>query len=215
MRNSIAKARGVIQDLVYHIRHRNIGAIGQWLFETLRTFFHHRIEYIIFTRSLEDPLPSFEARLPLTYHVAEPDDLSYLRGIVLPSQLEYFSKRLAHGRICILALYQDNVTAYGWLAGKVDFERDNLELRLEPGDAYIDDLYTLPAYRRQGIQTGLHLQQLQYLQERGLKRAVSIVAVDNIPSRKMFEKIGWQEIAHLSFRRIFLKRDYRYDNDQF
>jgi ribosomal protein S18 acetylase RimI-like enzyme len=215
MRNTITKLWGVIQNLAYHLRHRNFDALGQWLSETLRTCLCHRIEYIVFTRSLEGPLPSFEARLPITYRVAEPDDLSYLRDVILPSELEYFSKRLAHGRICILALYQENLIAYAWASDEVNLEIDNLELRLEPGDVYLDDFYTLPAYRRQGVYSALHLQELRYVQERGFKRAVAIVAVDNIPPQKLMKKIGYQEADRLSFRRILFKRDYHYHNGQF
>jgi len=201
--------------LVYYLRHENLDATGRWLSETLRTFLYHHIEYIVFTRSLEEPLPSLEARVPITYRVAEPDDLSYLRDVVLPSQFEYMSKRLAHGRVCTLALYQDNLTAYGWVTDKVTFEIDNLQLRLGPGDAYVDDIYTLPAYRRQGIGGALHLERLQYLKERGFKRAVLIVRMDNVPALRIDKKLSYQEADRLTFRRILLKRDYRYHNGKF
>ena len=53
------------------------------------------------------------------------------------------------------------------------------------------------------------------MQERGFKRAVAIVAVDNIPSLKFVTKIGYREADRLSFRRILFKRDYRYHNGKF
>ena len=155
MRNATTRLREGIQDLVYCLRHKKL---GRWLSERLRTFLSCRIEYFVLTRSLEEPLPSLEARVPITYRVAEPDDLSYLRDAVLPSELAYFRKRLAHGRVCILALYQDNLAAYIWASDEVNFEIDNLELRLEPGDVYWDDAVTLPAYRCQGVYSALHLQ---------------------------------------------------------
>lgn len=212
MRNATTRLREGIQDLVYCLRHKKL---GRCLSERLRTFLYCRIEYFVLTRSLEEPLPSLEARVPITYRVAEPDDLSCLRDAVLPSQLAYFRKRLAHGRVCILALYQDNLTAYGWVTDKVTFEIDNLQLQLGPGDAYLDDIYTLPAYRRQGIGGGLHLERLQYLKERGFKRAVLIVRMDNVPALRIGKKLGYQEADRLSFRRILFKRDYRYHNGKF
>ena len=92
---------------------------------------------------------------------------------------------------------------------------DNLQLRLEPKEAYIDDVYTFPSYRRRGIQAALQTQQLQNLREHGFERAVAIVALDNIPSQWLFRKMGYTEAERLSFRRILLKRYYFYQNHRF
>jgi len=211
----IVKLQGVVQDLIWHFRHKNLDTIGHWLSETSRIFFYHRIEYFVLTRSLKEPLPSLKARLPIAYHVAEPDDLSCLKDTILPSKLAYFRNRLAHGRICILGFHQNNVAAYGWTTDEVVFNIDNLQLRLGPGDAYVDDIYTLPTYRRQGIGGELHLRCLQYLKERGFKRSVLIVRMDNVPALKIDKKLGYKESDRLSFRRKFFKREYRYHNDRF
>jgi ribosomal protein S18 acetylase RimI-like enzyme len=215
MMNPLLKLQGFVQDSLYYLRMKDRSFTRQWLSGVLRTSVYHRIEYLIYAYSLQDPLPTFEARLPVTFRVAGPEDLPYLQNIVSPSEFAHFGKRLAHGRICTLALYRGKITAYVWLTDKVKYEIDNLELRLESGDAYIDDAYTLPAYRRQGIQTAMVLQQLRYLQEHGFKRAVAIVAVDNIPSQQVCERLGFKRAGQLSFRRIFLKRDYRLYNALF
>ena len=210
-----SKLRGMVQDLAYCLRRRDLATTGRWLGETLRTLFYQRIEYTVFARSLEQPLPSFEACLPIVCRLATADDLSYLRDSVLPSEFERLSRRLAHGRICLLALYQDALAAYMWASEEVDLEIDNLELRLEPGDVYLDDAYTLPAYRRQGIQMGLHIRQLRSWQERRCKRTVAIVAIDNLPSQGLFNKLGYQEVDRLSFRRVLFRREYRYHDGRF
>jgi ribosomal protein S18 acetylase RimI-like enzyme len=212
----MSKLRGAIWDLLYYIRRGEFAAAFRCLSDTSRILLCHRIEYIVFARYLEETLPSYEARLPATFYpVAEPDDLACLRNVVLPSEFEYMRKRLAHGRICTLAFCQGRVAAYAWATDVVSFEIDNLRLRLRPADIYIDNLYTLPACRRQGIQTALHVRQLQYLRECDFKRAVSIVAVDNIPSQKIFRKFGYLEVDRLSFQRILFKRDYHYHNGEF
>lgn len=211
----VTRLWGTVQDLGYYLRYRGPGASCKWLWGTLRTLFVHRIEYVVLARSVDESLPSFQARLPVTCRVAEPNGLSCLREAVSPSEFERLSKRLAHGRICHLALHRDNLAAYGWTTGEVDRRIDNLELHLGPGDAYIDDLYTLPAWRRQGIQAALHTLQLQYLQRQKVERAVAIVAEDNIPSLGMFYKFGYQEVDRLSFRRVLFRRKYRYHNGRF
>lgn len=216
MRNIVTKLRGVIRDLMHYIRRGEFIAAVRWVFDTLRILLCHRIEYIVFTRSLEEPLPSYEARLPIAYYrMAEPDDLSHLRNAVLPSEFKYMRKRLAYGRICTLALHEGNLAAQIWASDELSFEVDNLELRLRPGDVYLDDAYTLPAYRHQGVYSALDVQQLRYLQEGGYKRAVAIVAADNIPPLKVLPKLGYQEADRLSFQRILFRRDYRYHNSEF
>jgi len=215
MGSVITRLWGTVQDLRYYLCYRGPSAAGKWLWGALRTLFHHRIEYLVLARSVDEPLPSFKARLPITCRVAEPDGLSCLQEVVLPSEFERLSRRLAHGRVCHLALHRDNLAACGWTTGEVDRRIDNLELHLGPGDAYIDDLYTLPAWRRQGIQAALHTLQLKYLQEQKVKRAVAIVAVDNIPSLGMFHKFGYREVDRLSFRRVLFWREYRYHNGRF
>jgi len=212
MGNATAKLQRSIQDLVYSLRQNEL---GPWLSEKIRTFLYCRIEYYVLTRSLEEPLPSLEARLPITYRLAGPDDLPYLKDAVLPSEFAYFRKRLEHGRICILGFYEDKLTAYGWLTDEVVFGVDNLKLRLAPGDAYVDDIYTFPAYRRQGIGGALHLRRLEYLKEHGYKRSVLIVRVDNVPALKIDKKLGYQEADRLSFRRILLWRDFHYHKGKF
>ncbi len=215
MRNTIVKLCLMMQDFIYFLGNKNLAEFGRLTIGKLSTFLYCRIEYLVLTRSLEEPLPLVEARLPITYRVAEPDDLSRLEGAVLPSELAYFRERLAHGRICFLGFYQDDVAAYGWLTDEVVFEIDNLQLRLGLGDAYVDDIYTLPAYRRQGIASTGALRRLQFLKERGFKRSVSIVRLDNAPALKMNKKLGYKEADRLTFRRILLKRDYHYHEDKF
>jgi ribosomal protein S18 acetylase RimI-like enzyme len=215
MADLTAKLRAGFQDLIHCLRHGRIDDAGRLLSEKLRTLLYCRIEYLVLTRSLEEPLPCLKARLPVTYRIARPDDLSYLRDAVLPSELAYFRNRLAHGRNCVMGFYQDNAASYGWITDEVTFEIDNLRLRLGPGDAYLDDIYTLPAYRHQGIGGELHLRRLQYLKEHGFKQSIIIVRVDNVPSLKIAEKLGYQEADRLTFRRTLLQRDYHYHKGKF
>jgi hypothetical protein len=57
------------------------------------------------------------------------------------------------------------------------------------------------------------VEQLRYLQAQGFKRSLAIVAMDNTPSLKMFENLGYEVKGWLSFRRILLKRYYHYRSD--
>jgi ribosomal protein S18 acetylase RimI-like enzyme len=209
------RLRGAITDLTHSLRHGNFKAAGRRLFDHLRTFPFHRIEYLVLARSLQKPLPDLKPGASITYRVAERKDLARFKGLVSPSEFERFRERLARGRFCFLALHQGTLAAYEWATAKVNPDIDCLELQLAPGDVYINEVYTLPAWRRRNIQSALHVWQLCSLRGQGFKRAIAIVAVDNLPSRKMFEKLGYQEADRLSFRRIFFRRYYHYHNGKF
>jgi RimJ/RimL family protein N-acetyltransferase len=86
-------------------------------------------------------------------------------------------------------------------------------MRLQPGDTYVDDAYTVPAYRRKRIQTAVHIFRLDYMRDLGCRRAILIVDDKNIASQRLVRKLGYQESDHLTFRRILWKRAYDYRQD--
>jgi ribosomal protein S18 acetylase RimI-like enzyme len=215
MHNTLIKLKGVKLDLISLMQQRDWKAAIQTLTTPIRIGIYNRIEYYVYIRSLEEPLASVQVNLPITFREATVDDLASLQDFVLPSVLLGFINRLIHGRICTFAFYHSNVAAYAWATHEIEFAIDNVELKLRPNEVYIDDLYTFPVYRHLGIQTALHIHQLQNLREHGVKTSVAIVATDNISSIKLFKKMGYIEADRLSFRRIFLKRFYFYPYGRF
>jgi len=188
---------------------------GRWMVETLVSLPHRRIEYTVFARSLLEPLPGPEPRMAVCLRPATEADLARFTGLVPPSEQRHFGRRLANGRRCFLALDGENLAAYCWASTEIRFEIDNLELPLQPGDVYVDDAYTVPAYRRKGIQTAVHLYRLGYMRDLGCRRAILIVDVKNTASQRLIRKLGYREADHLSFRRVFWKRTYHYHQGKF
>jgi ribosomal protein S18 acetylase RimI-like enzyme len=176
---------------------------------------YNHIEWVVLARSLEAPLHSFEPSLPLTFGIAGPDELSLLTDLVPPSELAYFRRRLSHGRICFIATHEKDIVGYGWVTAELDFDIDNLELHLGVGDAYMDDLFTAPAYRGHGIGRAINQKRLQYLRKHSFKRAVSIVRVDNVPALKLSKANGWLEVDRMTFRRLLFWRKYQYHRGLF
>jgi len=193
------------QDLQAKIRQSGLLGAGHWLIQYLASVPYEHIEFTVFARSLDEPLPAAHPDIPVTMRLATEEDLPRFRDIVLPSEYRHFARRLTHGRLCFLALLQDNpqeLVAYCWAATEIDPDIDKLILDLPPGIAYVDDAYTLPAYRRQGIQTAAHLYRLQYLQILGCKRAILIVDVKNQASQALVRRLGYREIGQTSFLRV-------------
>jgi len=202
-------------DLRERVRRDGWRRANRWFIETIISLPYCHIEYIVFARSFSDPLPTVEPCLPVDLCRADVVDLDRFEGVVLPSELNYFRQRLAHGRHCFLALNGAKLAAYCWATTRVEFDVDNVEIPLQPGDAYLDDAYTLPPYRRRAIQSALHLYRLAHMQRLGCRRAVLIVAEDNLISQKLVHKLGYRDVARLSFRRIFWKRTYHYHSGMF
>jgi ribosomal protein S18 acetylase RimI-like enzyme len=193
------------QDLPAKLRQSGLWSASRWLIQYLASVPYEHIDFDIFVRSLEEPLPVVLPRRSLTMRLATEADLLRLRDLVLPSEYQHFVRRLAHGRFCFLAFPADNpadLAAYCWAATQIDPDIDKLVLALPEGVAYVDDAYTSPAYRRQGIQTAIHLFRLDYLQQLGYKRAILIVDVKNRPSQTLARNLGYRKIGRTTFLRL-------------
>jgi ribosomal protein S18 acetylase RimI-like enzyme len=212
--NTWDKFISIISDLRERTYRAGWRQAGRWFVETIISLPHRHIEYAVFTRSLLEPLPVIESCLPVTLRLATKVDLQCFRGLVPPSEIRHFAHRLAHGRYCFVALDDENLAACCWATTQVELDVDNLKIRLQPGDVYGDDAYTVPAYRRQGIQTALLVYRLEYMRNLGCQRVVAIVEENNTASQQMVRRLGYQEADRLSFRCISFKRDYRYHNSR-
>jgi len=213
--NTWEKFARLLQDLRAQAQRDGWRQTGRWLAESLVSLPYCRIEYTVFARSLLESLPAAQPRLPVVLRRATAADLARFEGFVLPSELRHFAHRLARGRYCFLAVDADNLAAYCWATTNVEFAIDNLKMQLQPEDAYVDDAFTVPAFRRKGIQTAVHLYRLEYMRNLGCQRAILIVDAKNTASQRLVRKLGYQEVDHLSFRRILWKRNYNYRQSKF
>lgn len=208
-----------LKDLIHNLRVRaqrdGWHQASRWFISTLVSLPCRRIEGTVFTRSLLEPLPVITPRVPLTLRLATEADLVRFPGQMSPSEIDRFRRRLARGRYCFVALDGEHLAAYCWATTQVEYDVDNLEMRLQPGDVYLDYDYTVRAYRRQGIQTAVHSYRLKYMKDLGCQRAVLIVKENNVASERLMRKLGYQEVDHLSFRRVLWKRSYHYRSEKF
>lgn len=215
MMNNLSKFIGLFHDLQEQAKQADWRQTSHWLLKTLVSLPYCRLEYKVFVRSLQEPLPSATPRQPVTLRLATQADLARFRCLVPPSELRRFSRRLACGRYCFLALDGENLAAYAWATPQVEFEVDNLVMQLQRGDVYVDDAYTVPAYRRQRLQAAVHLYRLGHMKDLGFQRAVAIVEENNAASLQLMRGLGYQEEDHLCFRRILWKRTYHYRQGRF
>lgn len=171
-----------------------------------------RIDYLVLVRSLTEPIVIPQPRLPITIRLATPADLDKFDGVATFSEIKAYAKRFTRGHICFIALYQNRLVGYNWAAAEVDTELEGAPVRLQPGDAYAGYVFTVPAYRGQGIGPALSARRFRYLQERGYQRVIAIVDVNNQAELAVCRKVGYQEIDRATFRRILWWRTFCYHN---
>ncbi len=116
-------------------------------------------------------------------------------------------RRLESGRQCYAAWAADQAVAYGWVSFQYeDIGELNLRIRLLPGEAYIWDCATLPAFREKGLYSALLGYILRQLHAQTLCRVWIGADHDNIASQKGMARAGFQHVADLVIQRVLAIR---------
>ncbi len=164
---------------------------------------YRRLEFHIITRSLDDPLPDLQAKIPLEIRPFEPDDVERVRVIDRPSEARHCAQRLLCGQKGLIALNWGRPAGYGWGCAEENPQIDTMLVHLDPGSFLCTDVYTAPAFRRQGIQTALSLERFKLFRDLGFRQAVCYIEVRNAPSLAVWQKkLGGKITGHIDFVRL-------------
>jgi ribosomal protein S18 acetylase RimI-like enzyme len=147
------------------------------------------------------PAPHGAATTPAEFARAGPEAAEEIAA-VSESQPGEVLGRLAGGRRCYLARIAGTPVACGW----VSFEQEGigeqgLRVRLAPGEAYVWNCVTAPAYRRRGLYTLLLRHIAQALAAEGVRRVWIGADLDNVPSQKGMARAGFQPVLDLYTQR--------------
>jgi len=124
-------------------------------------------------------------------------------GDVLPEVL----KRFETGRRCYAARVDRKLAAYGWVSFDEEFIGElNLRLRLLPGEAYIWNCVTLPAFRQKYLYTALLAHVIGELRNEQFSRVWIGADLDNIPSQRGIARAGFKHVADLVVARVLTLR---------
>ena len=107
-------------------------------------------------------------------------------------------ERFAAGKRCYGAWVDGQLAAYGW----VTFDEEKigelgLRVRLSPGEAYIWDCATLPAYRGQRLYPALLAHISRALRAEGFRQILIGADTDNLASQQGFLLAGFQPVADM------------------
>ncbi|MFO7843629.1 MAG: GNAT family N-acetyltransferase [Bacteroidales bacterium] len=137
----------------------------------------------------------------------QPAELTDRKYHILVNRLENTSE------ICFLILDdQEEICGYSHIAFADHLNtRINYMVKLDQYEAYIFDVYVFRDKRKKGFHAFAVSQRLQMAKEKGYKRVLSIVEIDNIPSHKAVTRFGFSPIKTLWYiplinRTIALKK---------
>ncbi|MFB6297075.1 MAG: GNAT family N-acetyltransferase [Salinirussus sp.] len=80
---------------------------------------------------------------------------------------------------------------------------DVLDRPFDPRGVYVWRVYVDPDHRRRGIGTGLIRAGLGVAARRGTDAASALVARDNLPSKRAFERVGFRPARELQYLSVF------------
>ncbi|MGH2524938.1 MAG: GNAT family N-acetyltransferase [Anaerolineales bacterium] len=161
----------------------------------------------IWVLNLDWPTPAIVPLVPAAFIRIEPEaapTLTEAMGLAHPAAA---LERFEAGRRCYAAQVEGVLVAYGWVS--LDDEtigEMRLRIRLEPGEAYIWDCATAPAYRGRRLYTALLAHIVGELRAEGLCRAWIGADQENIASQKGIASAGFQPVADLIVTRALAMR---------
>ena len=161
----------------------------------------------IWMLNLDQEPPTILPRIQADFRRVTPDLAPALASSIGPVYLPEVTKRLESGRQCYGAWVDGQVAAYGW----VSFEEEeigelNLRIKLVPGEAYIWDCATLPAFREKLLYSALLIYILGQLRAQNQCRAWIGADYANLPSQKGIARAGFHHVADLVIERVLAMR---------
>jgi ribosomal protein S18 acetylase RimI-like enzyme len=197
-----AKLKEVIRSADQVRTSQGLYAAAYSFVRNLKRQLFFRGDCFLYARWLNEGMPPGPAIDDLEFREAGLDDLHFFETVQTHSDVLWYQLLLERERSCIMALKNNQLVAHGWFTSQLDPVVERTYVPLAADEIFVYDLYTRPAFRRQGIQSGLLQHILELAGKRGCKRALSLVEVDNDPSVNLHEKLGFQVISRFTKVRI-------------
>ncbi|HLF26827.1 MAG TPA: GNAT family N-acetyltransferase [Anaerolineae bacterium] len=158
--------------------------------------------------NLDSPkLPELTPRLPASFGRVEPEAAEALAQAMGQRDPTLVLERFDASRRCYAAYVEGRIAAYGWVSFDEEWIGEiHLRIRLAPGEAYIWDCATLPAYRRYRLYTTLLAHIVNQLRDERLRRAWIGTDMDNIASQRGIALAGFRPVADLVVERVLALR---------
>lgn len=167
----------------------------------------------IWTLDLEQPPPVVSPLLPVSFQRLGQASLPAIAGMsgrngsAREDRVREMRLRLETGKRCYAAWVEGKPAAYGWVSFNEEFVGEmSLHLRLLPGEAYIWDCFTLPAFRGRRMYSALLAYILGELRSEKYSRAWIGADLDNTASQRGIARAGFLHVADLVVERTHAMR---------
>jgi ribosomal protein S18 acetylase RimI-like enzyme len=162
----------------------------------------------IWTLNLDEATPLITPLVPAAFTRLGREFAPALAEAMGNGALEEVYQRLETGRSCYAAWVEGQIAAYGWVSFDEEFIGElGLHLKLLPGEAYIWDCATLPAFRQKRLFSALLSYLLQALRLGPLCRLWIGADLDNTPSQRGIDRAGFHRVADLGVRHVSGQRE--------
>jgi RimJ/RimL family protein N-acetyltransferase len=172
------------------------GGTGLWMAATAMTTAIRAGRMWMMDRSMARPSLATEAEVRFG-----PADAAALRaGLVSLGEaaVAELAGRLTSGRQAYTAWVGEALAAVGWASLRPEYiGEQGLWVHLRPGEAYLWDCVTLPAFRQRGLYRGLLAYMARALLDAGLTRLWIGADLDNAASQRGIAGAGFQPIVDL------------------
>lgn len=130
----------------------------------------------------------------------------YFKVVDSPDEME---RRFRRGETCLGLYFDDNLAHVSWMSpGYLSIDR-GIERVPIAGAVGIYDMFTLPEFRGRGAQTAALSGLANRAYQAGYRVAVAGIYEKNGASRHVFEKVGFEEVGTLAYRRILWREQTR------
>lgn len=161
----------------------------------------------IWVLHLDQEMPAVAPRIQAEFRRLTPDLVPALASSTTSLTLTEIAGRLESGRQCYVALVDGQIAAYGWVSFvEEDIGELNLRIKLLPGESYIWDCATLPAFREKLLYSALLIHILRELHAQNICRAWIGADLENLPSQKGIARAGFHHVADLVIERVLAMR---------
>lgn len=199
--NPLNRLGELFEDWKYLLRRDGVRSAAPVIGLELLRLPYRRLRFVILARELSDPLPAFQPKIPLEIRPFVPNDLTFAQAMDRPSEARLCQRRLERGQTGFVASTGGQIAAYAWACTEMDPHLERVTFNLLPGDFLCTDVFTVPAWRGQGIQTALTLARMEHYKALGYQRAICYIEQHNTPSlavwqRKLESKtLGWIDFS--------------------
>jgi len=157
--------------------------------------------------NLDEPTPVITPLVPTTFCRIGAESVSELASIMGAGSSAEILKRFETGRRCYTAWVEDQLAAYGWVSPEEEFIGElNLRIKLVPGEAYIWNCVTVPAFRQHHLYSALLTYIIAELRAEQLCRVWIGADLDNVASQRGIARAGFHHIADLVIERVLALR---------